>query len=211
MKIGIIGAGNVGGTLGTAWAKKGHEVFYGVRDPRDGKTQELLRSTGHGARAGSAAEAAAFGDVVLLATPWQATEEAIRSAGDLTGKVVIDATNPLTPDFSALVVGHTISGGETVAGWAKGAKVVKAFNTTGFKVMANPIISGTPTVMFVCGDDPAARKTALGLASAIGFDAVDAGPLAQARLLEPWGLLWIWLALRGGHGFEHGFVRVRRG
>src|SRR5262245_51190757 len=85
MEIGIIGAGNVGGTLGRAWGRKGHEVFYGVRHPQDEKTRELLRATGPAARAGSPAEAAAFGEVVVLATPWQATRAAVESAGDLAG------------------------------------------------------------------------------------------------------------------------------
>jgi 8-hydroxy-5-deazaflavin:NADPH oxidoreductase len=210
MKIGIIGAGNVGGTLGRAWARKGHEVVYGVRSPQDAKTQDVVRATGPTARAGSPAEAAAFGEVVLLATPWPATESAIKSMGDLRGKVVIDATNPLKPDLSGLELGHTTSAAERVAGWAAGAKVVKAFNTVGANIMADPVIDGRPTVMFVCGDDAAAKKAVLGLAADVGFEPIDAGPLAQARLLEPWAMLWIWLAFRGDAGRDFGFARVRR-
>ena len=92
MKIAIIGAGNVGGTLGRAWAKKGHDIFFGVRHPQDDKTRQLLQSIGPKAQAGTVAEAAAFGQVVVLATPWQATEAAVRAAGDLRGKTVIDCT-----------------------------------------------------------------------------------------------------------------------
>jgi predicted dinucleotide-binding enzyme len=102
MNIGIIGAGNVGGTLGRRWAGKGHRVCYGVQRPQEAKVQDLLRASGPNARAGSPAEAASFGEVVLFSTPWPATEAAIKSAGDLAGKVVIDCTNPLTPDFSVL-------------------------------------------------------------------------------------------------------------
>jgi predicted dinucleotide-binding enzyme len=142
MKIGIIGAGNVGGTLGKAWGKKGHELFYGVRRPQDRETRELVRATGPAARAASPAEAAAFGAVVLLAVPWRAAEDAVRSAGDLTGKVLIDCTNPLKPDLSGLEIGHTTSGAEKVAAWANGARVFKAFNTTGFNIMADPIRRG---------------------------------------------------------------------
>ena len=211
MKIGIIGAGNVGGTLGRAWAAKGHEVFYGVQRPGEPKVRELLRATGPTARAGTVAEAAAFGEAVVLATPWQATRAAVEAAGDLSGKTVIDCTNPLTPDFSALEIGHTTSGAEQLASWAKGAKVFKAFNTTGFNVMADPVIAGTRTVMFVCGDDASAKPAVLRLAEDVGFEAVDAGPLAQARLLEPWAMLWISLALRGGLGPDFGFALVRRG
>jgi predicted dinucleotide-binding enzyme len=210
MKIGIIGAGNVGGTLGKGWAKAGHQVFFGVQRPGDEKVKALLQAAGPGARAGSSAEAAAFGEVVVLATPWQATEAAIRSAGSLAGKVVVDCTNPLKPDFSALEVGHTTSGAEMVAAWAKGSRVVKAFNTTGFNVMADPVINGTPTVMFVCGDDEATKSAVLRLARDLGFDAVDAGPLAQARLLEPWAMLWIHLAVTGAIGREFGFALLRR-
>jgi predicted dinucleotide-binding enzyme len=210
MKIGIIGAGNVGGTLGKGWAKKGHQVFYGVQRPRDDKVRDLLTATGPNARAGSPAEAASFGEVVLFATPWPATEAAVKSAGDLAGKVVIDCTNPLKPDLSGLAVGHTTSGAEKVAAWAKGAKVFKAFNTTGFNIMADPVINGTRTVMFVCGDDAAAKPAVLRLASDLGFEAVDAGKLAQARLLEPWALLWISLALQGSVGRDFGFAMLRR-
>jgi predicted dinucleotide-binding enzyme len=210
MKIGIIGAGNVGGTLGRAWAKKGHDVCFGVREPQDERTRQLVQSIGPRARAATVPEAAAFGEAVVLATPWQATEAAVRQAGDLSGKVVIDCTNPLKPDFSGLETGFNTSGAEQVAGWARGARVFKAFNTTGYNIMADPVIGGTRTVMFVCGDDEAAKPAVLRLASDVGFDAIDAGKLAQARLLEPWALLWISLALSGTVGREFGFALLRR-
>jgi predicted dinucleotide-binding enzyme len=210
MKIGIIGAGNVGGTLGQAWARKGHQVFYGVQRPQDDKARKLQEATGPGAQVGSPAEAAAFGAVVVLATPWAATEAAIRSAGDLAGKIVVDCTNPLSADFRHLELGHTTSGAEQVASWAKGAKVFKAFNTTGFNIMANPVINGIRTVMFVCGDDEAAKPRVLQLASDVGFDAVDAGKLTQARLLEPWAMLWIALAFGTNAGRDFGFAMLRR-
>jgi NADPH-dependent F420 reductase len=210
MKIAILGAGNVGGTLGRGWAKKGHDIFFGVRHPQDDKTRQLVQSLGGKARAGTVAEAAAFGEVVVLATPWQAAEAALREAGDLSGKVVIDCTNPLTPDFSGLEVGFSTSGAEQVARWATGAKVFKAFNTTGFNIMADPVINGIRTVMFVCGDDESAKPIVLQLAGDLGFEAVDAGKLVQARLLEPWAMLWISLALRGSVGREFGFALLRR-
>jgi predicted dinucleotide-binding enzyme len=210
MRIGIIGAGNVGGTLGRAWAAKGHQVFYGVQRPQDDKVRERLQATGPGARAGLPSEAAAFGEVIVLATPWPATEDAVKSAGSLSDKIVIDCTNPLTPDFTGLEVGHTTSGAEKVAKWARGAKIFKAFNTTGFNIMADPVIDGTRTVMFVCGDDAEAEPTVLQLATDVGFDAVDAGKLAQARLLEPWALLWISLAFKGAVGRDFGFALLRR-
>jgi hypothetical protein len=211
MRIAIIGAGNVGRTLGKAWAKKEHDIFFGVRNRKDDKTQQLVQSIGTKAQAGTVAEAAAFGQVVLLATPWHGTETAVRAAGDLRDKTVIDCTNPLKPDFSGLEVGLSTSGAEQVAQWAKGAKVFKAFNTTGFNIMADPVINGIRTVMFVCGDDETAKPVVMQLASDIGFDAVDAGKLEQARLLEPWAMLWISLALRGAVSRDFGFALLRRG
>jgi 8-hydroxy-5-deazaflavin:NADPH oxidoreductase len=211
MKIAIIGAGNVGSTLGKAWAKKGHDSFFGVRHPKDDKTRQLVQSLGNKAQAGTVAEAAAFGEVVVLATPWPATEAAVHAAGDLRGKTVIDCTNPLKQDVSGLEVGFTTSGAERVAQWAKGAKVFKAFNTTGSNNMADPVINGIPTVMFVCGDDEAAKHVVMQLAADIGLDAVDAGSLEQARLLEPWAMLWISLAFQGGLGRDFGFALLRRG
>ena len=210
MRIAVIGAGNVGGTLGRGWAKRGHDVFFGVRHPQEDKTRQLVQSIGPKAQAGTVAEAAAFGEAVVLATPWPATEAAIQQAGDLAGKVVIDCTNPLKPDLSDLEMGFSTSGAEQVARWAKGAKVVKAFNTTGFTIMADPIIDGVRTVMFVCGDDEAAKSTVLRLAGDVGFDAVDAGKLTQARLLEPWAMLWLSLYFRGAVGQEFGFALLRR-
>jgi predicted dinucleotide-binding enzyme len=211
MKIGIIGAGNVGGTLGQAWAKKGHDVFFGVRNPQDDKIRRLVQSIGGKSRAGTVAEAAAFGEVVVLATPWQAAEAAVKEAGDLAGKPLIDCTNPLKPDISGLAVGFSTSGAEQVAQWAKGAKVFKAFNTTGSNNMADPVINGVRTVMFVCGDDEAVKPTILRLAADVGFDAVDAGKLVSARLLEPWAMLWIHLAFSGSLGRDFGFALLRRG
>jgi predicted dinucleotide-binding enzyme len=96
MKLAIIGAGNVGGTLGKAWAEKGgHDVCFGVRDPKAEKTQMLVKAIGPNAQAASLQEAAVLADVIVLATPWPATESAIRATGDLKDKILLDATNPL--------------------------------------------------------------------------------------------------------------------
>lgn len=208
MRIGILGAGKVGQALGRGWATEGHEVFFAVRDPEDPKYDELRR--GERLRLGSNAEAAAFGEVLVVATPWPTTEEAIRAAGDLAGKVVIDCTNPLAPDYSGLTIGHTGSAAEQVAGWAPGARVVKTFNHTGAGNMADPHYpDGTP-VMFVCGDDEAAKATVRGLVEELGFEAVDAGGLRIARLLEPLAMLWINLAYAQGLGPDIAFALLRR-
>jgi 8-hydroxy-5-deazaflavin:NADPH oxidoreductase len=209
MKIAIIGAGRVGAALGTRWAAGGHQVMYGVRKPDDARIKALLADTPKG-RAGSVAEAAAFGDVVVLATPWSATENAIRAAGSLAGKVVVDVTNPLNETFSGLTVGRTSSGGEMVAGWAKGAKVIKTLNSTGSNNMLDPKYGKDAVSMFVCGDDAAAKATVSELVKALGFDVVDAGPLASARLLEPLAMLWISLAYAWGQGTDIAFRLLRR-
>ena len=213
MKLAIIGAGDVGGTLGVAWARRaGHDVFFGVTNPRSEKTQDLLRQIGGSARAGTAAEAAASGDVIVLATPWPATEGAIRQMGDLKGRIVLDATNPLAmgPDGLGLEIGHGISGGEKVQGWAAGASVFKTLNTTGFTNMAEPAFDGVKSVMFVAGDDQARKPNVMALVGELGFETVDAGPLRVARLLEPHAMLWIHLALNRGFGRDWAFALVRR-
>jgi predicted dinucleotide-binding enzyme len=209
VNIAIIGAGRVGAALGTRWAVAGHAVMYGVRKPDDPKMVPLLEGTPNG-RAGSVAQAAAFGDVVVLATPWSATESAVRAAGNLAGKVVVDVTNPLNETFSGLTVGHTSSGAEMVAGWAKGAKVVKTLNSTGSNNMLDPQYGKDAVSMFVCVDDAAAKATVSELVKALGFDVVDAGPLASARLLEPLAMLWISLAYAWGQGTDIAFRLLRR-
>jgi 8-hydroxy-5-deazaflavin:NADPH oxidoreductase len=213
MKIAIIGAGNVGGTLGAAWAQKaGHEIFFGVRDAKAEKTQNLLGKIGGKARAGTAAEAAAFGDMIVLTTPWPAAEAAIRSLGDVNGKIILDATNPLAmgPDGLGLEIGHNISAGEKVQGWAKGASVFKTLNTTGFGNMADPVFHGVKSVMFVAGDDATNKPRVIDLVASLGFDVIDAGPLRNARLLEAHAMLWIELALKRGLGRDWAFARVKR-
>jgi predicted dinucleotide-binding enzyme len=209
MRIGIIGHGMVGGALGAGWAKRGHEVIFGVRDPKSPKVAEQLAQISGNATAGSVTEAADAGEVVVLATPWDATEGVVKTLGDLGGKPLLDATNPLAPNLSGLTHGLDTSGGEMIAGWAEGAKVVKIFNTTGFNNMANPIYPEGTATMFYCGDDAGAKATAHGLAADLGFDPVDVGPLRQARLLEPLALLWISLAVQG-LGRDVAFRLMRR-
>ena len=205
MKIGFLGSGNVGSTLGTRWAQGGHQVVFSSRDPGSEKMKQVLEQAGPNSRAASPADAVAASDIVVIATPWPATEGAIRNAGSFAGKIVIDAVNPLLADLSGLEVGTTTSAGEMVAGWCKDAKVVKAFNTIGYPVMAKPVINGEPVVMFYCGDDAEAKKIVGQLALELGFNAMDAGPLTQARVLEPFALLWISLTFKQGFGAYWGF------
>jgi len=210
MRIGIIGAGMVGGTLGTRWARAGHEVAWGVRDPAAGKVVSLCGAAGHGARAATVAEAAAGAEVVVLATPWRAVAEAVAACGDLAGRILLDTTNPLAPDLSGLAVLPGNSGGQEVARLAPGAQVVKIFNTVGFNVMADPHFGDRAATMLYCGDDQAAKAVAATLAAELGLEAVDAGPLAKAGLLEYAALLWIHLAMSQRLGREIAFVLMRR-
>jgi 8-hydroxy-5-deazaflavin:NADPH oxidoreductase len=200
MNIAVLGAGHVGSTLGKRFSQSGHQVRYGVPDPA--KHRDL--------GAVSVKEAASPAEVVVLAVPWPAAESAVKAAGDLTGKVVVDCTNPLKPDLSGLALGFSESAAERVAGWARGAKVCKAFNTTGADNMANPTFGDRKAVMLVAGDDVAAKTRVLSLGSSIGFEAVDAGPLAAARLLEPLAMLWIHLAYTMGMGTGFAFGLFRR-
>jgi 8-hydroxy-5-deazaflavin:NADPH oxidoreductase len=180
-------------------------MMFGVRDPSSPKVAALLATTGGQATAGRFAEAATYGTVVALCTPWDATESAVRESCDLAGKVLLDCTNPLENDLSGLAVGRTTSGAELVTSWAPGARVVKAFNTTGFENMADPDFGGRAATMLIAGDDEAANAIASELARRIGFDPVVAGPLAMARLLEPLALLWIKLAVVQGFGTRIAF------
>ncbi|BBZ43574.1 NADPH-dependent F420 reductase [Mycobacterium parmense] len=200
IKIAIIGAGNVGRALGGAWSG-GHAVTYGVRNPDNPKYGDL------GAPASTSAAAVGGSDIVVLCTPWDTTRDALHECGDLSGTVLMDCTNPLTPDLTALTVGHTTSAAEQIAQWAPGAPVCKAMNQIGSPMMNHPRLPGTP-VMFLCGDD-GAKEVATPLVAELGFETVDAGDLTVARLLEPYGLLWIHLALRRGLGTDFAFALLR--
>ena len=206
MKISILGAGNVGGTLGRLWAAQGHQIMFGVRKIEHAKVQNLLESMDTPAQTGSVAEAAAFGEVVLLAVPWVSAFEVITQAGNLTDKVLIDVTNTIAPD----PLDKFPSAAETIAGWATGAKVVKAFNTTGAANLADPKYGPYSIDTFICGDDVEAKEIATELAQAIGLEVVDVGPLANAALLESLGQLWAQLAYPLGMGPDIAFKLLKR-
>lgn len=209
MKIAVIGAGSVGGTLGRRWAELGHSVCFGVRDVADADAKALVGRIKGDARLASVSDAANDAEVVVLATPYAANPAAIAAAGDLSGKVLIDVTNPIGAGFS-LAVGFSTSGAEEVAKLAPRARVYKTMNQVGFEVMANPTFAAGKPVMFVAGDDAAGKKVVLELVSALGFEAIDAGELAIARLLEPYAMLWIHLMARRNQGRNFAFSLLRR-
>jgi NADPH-dependent F420 reductase len=211
MNIAIIGAGAVGSALGGAWARHGHDIVFGVRNPAKAEVRALLEHCG--ATAAEPAAAAAAANVVVIALPWHAAEGAVKALGDLSGKTVIDCMNPLAMTDAGLVLerGFDTSGGEALAGWLPGAHVVKAMNQVSTEIMADT--SGLPVrpVMFVAGDHEAAKATVTALVTDLGFEALDAGGLDRARILEPLAMVYINQAMFRGLGRDWAFAIARRG
>lgn len=209
MNIGIIGTGNMGSGLGKRFAAAGERVMFGSRNPE--KSAALAASVGSNAQGGSYAEAAKFGEVVVLAVPWRGVDDAIKAAGSLAGKIVIDVTNPMTPDYMQLVVGFNDSAAEHVARLAVNARVVKAFNHVYAQIIhSSPQFGSQNATVLYCGDDAAAKKTVAGLIERSGFEPVDAGSLQNARYFEPFAELMVQLAYAQGMGTDQAFKLVRR-
>jgi predicted dinucleotide-binding enzyme len=201
MKIAIIGTGNVGTALGSNWKKSNHEIIYGSRSPQDEKNIELEKF----AQVLTLSQAAMLGDVIVLATPWQSTEEAINEMGStLDAKIVIDATNPLKPDLSGLLLYGDNSGGEQIAKWASKSKVVKALNSAFAKVMEQPEINGVKSMMLIAGDDLSVLHTVAELVDDLGFQSQKMNGIRNSRLLEMVGLTLITLGYKEGLGYEIG-------
>lgn len=209
MNIAIIGYGNVGEALGRRWGMLGHEVTYGARDPKEGRARAAALAAG--AHLTSVAEAVAGAEMVVLAVPYDAVPDAIAEAGDLAGKVVIDATNALSSGYRPAVDGYD-SGAARVAALAPDARVVKAFNTLGAGMMGDlaDLDLGGKAVAPICGDDPGAKAAVTELAEQTGFEVVDVGPLEAAPLVEAAALLWITLAYKQGMGPDWAFGILRR-
>lgn len=209
MDIAIVGAGNVGAAVGRVWAAKGHRVTYGVLDPQAPEAQALRDH----AEVALSPQAVSGAEVVVLATPWNVTEAVVKALGSLAGRIVLDCTNPFGFDPEKgvrLLLGYATSGGEQVAAWAAGASVFKSLNQTGFENMADA--SGYPVrpLMFVAGDDESRKPVVLRLIEELGFEALDAGRLESARLLEPMGMMWVHYAMNLKHGRKLAFALVRR-
>jgi predicted dinucleotide-binding enzyme len=187
MRIAIIGAGSVGATLGQAWLQHGEDVIWGLRNPADPKYAVPKQ------RVKAPAESVKAAEMVVIAAPWSATQAAVKGLGSLAGKIVIDCTNPLGmgPDGLQLVLGFDTSAGEQVASWAPGAFVFKTLNITGAGNMARAAEYPVKPFMPVAGDDAAKKAVVMELVAALGFEPVDAGPLKNARLLEPFAMVWV--------------------
>jgi hypothetical protein len=214
MKIGVLGTGDVGRTLGAAFATLGHEVRLGARSATNEKARNWARQVGPRGSSGTFADAAGFGEIVVLATLGTATEDAIRLAGPerFAGKVVIDTTNPLEFRPNAppeLALGFRDSLGERVQRLLPDARVVKAFNTVGNAHMFRPQFRGGPPDMFICGNDDAAKRTVTDILTAFGWSTVDIGDIAGARYLEPMCIVWVRHGLRAG-SWNHAFKLLRK-
>jgi predicted dinucleotide-binding enzyme len=186
MRIAIIGAGNVGGGLGQALAAVGHDVVFGVRDPESVKTQVALAAIPD-AVAVRPGEAVADADVVVFALRPEALAATLADLPPMGGRVVIDAMNRFGGD-------PTRSTSDDLADRLRGARIVKAFNTTGFENLTTARARSAPAAMFIAGDDPEAKSIASRLAAELGFVAEDAGGLANAKPLEEMVKVWIALA-----------------
>lgn len=210
MQIAIIGAGAVGGAIARGLQGKGHALRLGVRNP-DGAAQAMAKALGAGVA--SPLGAAQWAEVVVLALPWAAAEGAVAGLGDLSGKIVIDCMNPIgrTAAGMGLLLGHDTSGAEVVQGWLPGARVVKTLNQVGAEVMADTSGFAQRPVMFMAAEDAAAKAQVALLLADLGFDALDAGGIAMARLLEPLAMVWINQALFRGKGRDWAFAALARG
>lgn len=187
MRVGIVGTGNVARSLADGLIRAKHEVSLGSRNPTRVPPQENVR-------VGTRKEVAEWAEVVVLAVPFAAISDTVKAIGPnaLNGKVVVDVTNVMGP--SGWAVGFTTSGGEELAKLVPGARVVKAFNTVFAHVMSTGRVGGEPIALFVAGDDDGAKQTVSRLGKDLGFDPVDAGPLRNARYMEPLAMQMIHLA-----------------
>jgi len=214
MKIGIIGSGVVGQALGTGFVTVGHEVKIGTRKPDDDKLKIWAKQAGAHASVSSPAEAAKFGDIVVLATAWSGTENALNIAGqqNLAGKVVIDVTNPLkmSPNGApTLAVGWTDSAGEQVQRWLPNSKVVKAFNIAGNAHMFRPNFPDGPPDMFIAGNDTTAKQRVTDILHSFGWGVVDLGGIESARYIEPLAMVWIAYGFKT-RTWDHAFKLLRK-
>lgn len=214
MKIGIIGSGDVGKSLGSGLALIGHEVMIGSRDPSRNDLKEWHKDS-QNKQVGSPTEAAAFGDIAILAVAWHASEDVLSGIRpQLSGKIVIDVTNPLVfdeDDTPQLSIGFTISAGEIVQQILADSHVVKTLNIVNHRSMVQPAFRGGPPVMFLCGNNSSAKKKVRELLIDMGWqDINDIGSIEKARLLEPLCLTWIaYGQLHEETDFNHAFSVIK--
>ena len=205
MKIAIVGTGNVGGALATAWSRAGHAIYLAVRDTANFKGKELLKNKN--TQALGITDAVHVAEVILLSTPAPAAIEVAQSLGDTAGKIIIDTMN--------IVAGRGPQGfsstAEAILAHTATRDVVKCFNTTGFNNMANPVYGDFRLDAFMAGDSEKAKAAAERLALDAGFAACyDVGGNDKFQLMEQFAFFWINLAMMRGHGREIGFKLLKR-
>jgi predicted dinucleotide-binding enzyme len=214
MNVGILGTGDVGKALGKGFIALGHSVKMGARDARNPKATAWATEAGAKASVGTFADAASFGELVVLATLGVANESALKLAGPerLRGKIVIDATNPL--DFSGgmppkLAVSGNDSAGEQVQRLLPYAYVVKAFNTVGNAFMFRPDFPGGPPDMFIAGNSDDAKKKVSAILKDFGWAVVDVGGIEASRYLEAMCMVWVLTAMRTNN-WNQAFKMLRK-
>ncbi len=208
MRIAVIGSGSVGTGLAKSWSALGHSVVIGSRSPESERIIDLISEIGNGVTAAGLSESVVGADVIVLAVPWSAAEISIAALGDLADRIVVDATNPFVKGLN-LEIGHTDSGGEQVAKWATGAKVVKALNIVDARLLNGRKLESREISIPICGDDSESKEIVADLIAELGFDVIDAGKLEISRLLEPLCLLMIKLSMKKSLGNAIGFRVLR--
>ena len=212
MRVGVLGTGDVGSALGTGFVALGSEVMMGSRSAANESAAEWVRDTGERASAGTFGDAAAFGELIVLATKGVANPGVVAAAGPekFSGKVVIDATNPL--DFSEghpdLAIKGDDSGGEALQRLIPDANVVKAFNIVSSSLMFQPDLPGGPPDMFIAGDDAEAKKVVGGILADFGWPTIDIGGIRSARWLEAMTMAWV-MAGMAGKSWRQAFKMLR--
>ncbi|MGE5430934.1 MAG: NADPH-dependent F420 reductase [Syntrophomonadaceae bacterium] len=213
MNIGILGSGNVGQQLGLGFLKLNHSVMLGTRDTS--KLKDWVVSAGENAYAGGFDDAARFGELIVIATNWKGTENAINMAGkeNFSNKIVIDATNPLdflpgTAPGISVSPGH--SAGQQIQAWLPDAHVVKAFNTISAHTMWNPGLREGAPDLFICGNDIEAKQTVAHFAEEWGWEnIIDMGDISESFYLEALAVLWVHYAFMN-NSFTHAFKLLKK-
>lgn len=203
MKIGILGTGNIGSTLGKVWAGAGHQIVFGTRDLHNPKLQPLLEKVGGNAQVDTTPKTLEFGETLLFAIPWGAVQETVQKyAPSLQDKIVLDATN----NFSGPVINNV----NTILSRAPNASVYRAFNALGWNVFERPKFRDVVADLFYCGPDGENRKVVEGLITEVGLRPVYVGNLDQVLLVDNLGALWVRFAFQGGMGREFAFKMIQR-